>query len=136
MRIADLPEFKNRTKVLSCGPDETVYDAVVSMTHRRCGAIVVVDKKETLLGIFTERDLLARVVGQGRDVESTMVGDVMSTNIETATTQDSAVLCMGRMSHGRFRHLPVVDEDGHLIGMLSQGDFVAFTMRVLKGEKS
>ncbi len=131
MKIADLPEFKNRTKVLSCAPSDTVYDAVVAMTYKKCGAIAVTEN-DKLIGIFTERDLLARVVGQGRDVESTQVSEVMSQNIETATPQDSVVLCMGRMSHGRFRHLPVVDSEGQLSGMLSQGDFVAYTIRVMK----
>ncbi len=131
MKIADIPEFKNRTKVLTCAPSDTIYDAVVSMTYRQCGAIAVTEK-DKLVGIFTERDLLARVVGQGRDVESTPISEVMSQNIETATEHDSAILCMGRMDHGRFRHIPVVDHDGNLIGMLSQRDFVAYTVRTLK----
>ena len=64
MQIADMPEFQNRTKVLTCGPDETAYEAVVAMTYRHCGAVAVTEK-DKLIGIFTERDLLARVVGQG-----------------------------------------------------------------------
>ncbi len=129
MRIADLHEFKNRTKVLSCHPDETVYNAVVSMTHRRCGAIVVVDNDGKLLGIFTERDLLSRVVANGRDIETTQISDVMSTNLETVTPKDSVALTMGRMSHGRFRHVPVVDDAGVMLGILSQTDFVSYTVR-------
>jgi len=131
MQIADMPEFKNRTQVLTCSPDDSVYDAVVAMTYRRCGAIAIIDNKDKLAGIFTERDLLARVVGQGRDVESTKIEDVMSKNIETATINDSVTLCMGRMDHGRFRHIPVVDSENKLIGMLSQRDFIAHTMREL-----
>ena len=135
MKIADMPEFQNRTKVLDCSSETTVYDAVVLMTQRRCGAIAVT-KKDKLEGIFTERDLLTRVVGQGRDVESTVIADVMTSNVETALTTDSAELCMGRMDHGRFRHMPVVDNDGNLAGMLSQRDFLAFAMReVLTAQK-
>ncbi len=131
MRIADMPEFKNRINLLTCEPNETVYDAVVSMTRKRCGAIAIADKGE-FVGIFTERDLLARVVAQGRDVETTKISEVMSKNIETATPKDSALLCMGRMDHGRFRHMPVVDDQGELIGMLSQRDFITFTVRGMK----
>ena len=131
MHIADMPEFKNRKKVLACSPEDTVYDAVVSMTYNHFGAIAVTDK-DKLVGIFTERDLLARVVGQGRDVEKTKISDVMSKAIETATEKDSVLLCMGRMDHGRFRHMPVVDNENRLIGMLSQRDFIAFTVRQLK----
>lgn len=130
MRIADMPEFKNRKQVLTCNPTDTVYDAVVSMTYKHFGAIAVTDK-DKLIGIFTERDLLVRVVGQGRDVETTKITDVMSTGIETASAHDSVILCMGRMNHGRFRHMPVIDDNNQLIGMLSQRDFIAFTMREL-----
>lgn len=131
MHIADMPEFKNRKQVLTCKPDDTVYDVVVMMAFKHFGAVAVTDD-DKLVGIFTERDLLVRVVGQGRDVESTKISDVMSKGIETATAHDSALLCMGRMNHGRFRHMPVTDNNGKLTGMLSQRDFIAFTMRELK----
>ena len=116
IKIADLPQFNNRTQVLTCAPADTVYDAVVSMAFKNCGAIAVTEG-DKLVGIFTERDLLARVVGQGRDVEVTNIAEVMS---------------MGRMSHGRFRHLPVIDDNGMLLGMLSQGDLVAYALRAMK----
>lgn len=134
MRISEMPEFQNRTQVLTCSPDSTVYDAVVSMTYRRCGAIAITEK-EKLIGIFTERDLLARVVGQGRDVEDTLLSSVMSVNIETARPEDSVALSMGRMEHGGFRHMPVIDNDRNLIGMLSQRDFMSFAMRRFKDKK-
>ncbi len=132
MRICDLPEFINRTKLLTCTPDETVYGAVVAMANKRCGAIVITDDGKPdgkLLGIFTERDLLGRVVAHGEDIETASVAIYMTKTIETASPKDSAVLSMGRMSHGRFRHLPVVDEQNNLLGMVSQGDFMAFALR-------
>ena len=132
MRICDLPEFINRTQLLTCGPEETVYEAVVAMANKHCGAIVITDNGQPggkLLGIFSERDLLGRVVAHGEDIESAKVKDYMTSLIETATPQDSVVLSMGRMSHGRFRHLPVVDEQNNILGMMSQGDFMAFALR-------
>ena len=51
MRIADMPEFQNRTQVLTCGPDDTVYDAVVSMTYKHCGAVAITIK-DKLVGVF------------------------------------------------------------------------------------
>lgn len=131
MNISEMSEFQNRTQVLTCGPNDTVYDAVVSMTYRRCGAIAVTEK-EKLVGMFTERDLLARVVGQGRDVESTIIFEVMSSKIETAQPEDSISQCIGRMDHGGFRHMPVIDNEQNLIGMLSQRDFIAYSMRCLE----
>ncbi len=133
MKIADMPEFLNRQHVLTCSPDDGVYDAVVSMAHKGFGAVAVTEPGMLkLLGIFTERDLLTRVAGQGRDIENTKIKDVMSKNVETARMNDSIVLCMGRMDHGNFRHMPVVDESNNLIGMLSQRDFISYTMRDLK----
>ena len=132
MRICDLPEFINRTKLLTCAPDETVYGAVVSMANKHCGAIVVTENgkpESKMLGIFTERDLLSRVFAHGEDIETVKVSQFMTKNIETAGPTDSAILSMGRMSHGRFRHLPVLDEQGNLLGMFSQGDFMAFALR-------
>ena len=131
MQVADMPEFQNRKNVLTCGQDETIYDAVVSMTNKKCGAIAITEK-DKLIGIFTERDLLSRVVAQGYDVETTKISEVMSKDVETARATDSALLCMGRMDHGRYRHMPVVDDQNNLVGMLSQRDFIAFTMRGLK----
>ena len=127
MQISDMPQFENRTQVLTCDPDQTVYEAVVSMSYRGCGAIVVT-KADKLMGIFTERDLLGRVVAHGRDIESTKISDVMSSNIETAKPHDSVFLCMGRMNHGGYRHMPVTDKDDKLIGILSQRDFISYTM--------
>ncbi len=127
MQVSDMPQFENRTQVLTCDPDQTVYEAVVSMSYRGCGAIVVT-KDDKLVGIFTERDLLGRVVAHGRDIESTKVSDVMSSNIETAKPHDSVSLCMGRMNHGGYRHMPVTDKDDNLIGILSQRDFISYTM--------
>ena len=128
MKIADMPEFQNRSSVLTCEPGDSVLEAVVSMAHKSFGALAITKNNE-IIGMFTERDLLTRVVGQGRDVETTKIADVMSTNIETATVHDSVELCMGRMDHGRFRHMPIVDEKGKLIGMLSQRDFLAHAVR-------
>lgn len=132
MKIAEMLEFQNRGQVLSCAPNDFVYNAVVSMAQKNFGALAVTED-DKLVGIFTERDLLTRVVGQGRDVESTKISDVMSKNIETASIHDSVTLCMGRMDHGRFRHIPVVDDKGALIGMLSQRDFLGHTVREMKG---
>lgn len=132
MRICDMPQFINRTKLLTCGAEDTVYEVVVLMANKRCGAIVVTDDgtpEGKLAGIFSERDLLARVVAHGKDIESVKVKDFMTSSIETASPKDSVVLSMGRMSHGRFRHMPILDDEGKLLGMISQGDFMAYALR-------
>ena len=85
-------------------------------------------EKGKLAGIFTERDLLRRVVADGLDIKKSKLRDVMTSDLKTAKADDTVADSLRRMSQGRFRHLPVTDENGAVCGMLSQGDFVAFTL--------
>jgi signal-transduction protein with cAMP-binding, CBS, and nucleotidyltransferase domain len=126
MQITDIPEFKDRGHVLALPSGKTVFDAVKEMKNLNYGAVVVT-KNNKIAGIFTERDLLIRVVGEGKDPKKTKVEDVMTTGVKTAKVTDDITDSMRRMSSGRFRHLPIVDDGGKLTGMLSQGDFVAIT---------
>lgn len=127
MRILDMPEFKDKTQVLTFSKDTTIADAVDAMSKKNYGAVLITEDKK-LLGVFTERDLLRRVAASRIDIEKTSIGDVMSTNVKTAKTDEKVADCLRRMSQGRFRHLPIIDDKDELQGMLSQGDFVAFTM--------
>lgn len=101
----------------------TVVDAVRIMTARNIGAVPVVDD-ERLVGIFTERDVMARVVAVGLDPKTTPVGDVMSPELVTADVRDSCDTCMRRMQQARVRHLIVLNE-GRLAGILSLRDLLA-----------
>jgi CBS domain-containing protein len=101
----------------------TVVDAVRVMTERNIGAVPVVDD-ERLVGIFTERDVMARVVAIGLDPKTTPVGDVMSPELVTADVRDSCDTCMRRMQQARVRHLIVLNE-GRLAGILSLRDLLA-----------
>lgn len=127
MRILDMPEFKDKSKVLTFEKNTPICEAIDAMAQKNYGAVLVTEN-EKLTGIFTERDLL-RKVGAGRlDLEKTKLADVMTTELKVARTDDQVADCLRRMSQGRFRHMPVVDDKGDLKGMLSQGDFVAYTM--------
>jgi CBS domain-containing protein len=101
----------------------TVVDAVRIMTSRNIGAVPVVDD-ERLVGIFTERDVMARVVAVGLDPKSTPVGDVMSPDLVTADVRDSCDTCLRRLQQARVRHLIVLNE-GRLAGILSLRDLLA-----------
>jgi CBS domain-containing protein len=127
MRIVNLPQFKDRRAVLSTGADATVQQAVQSMVASDVGAIVVLDG-ERLAGIFTERDLLNKVVDKGLDPKTTPLSRVMTRDVVTARQDDDVDDSLERMARGRFRHLPVVDGGGRVIGMLSQRDFVAISL--------
>ncbi len=128
MRIIDMPEFKDKKDVLSFETTTLLKDAIDEMAEKNYGACLVTSKGK-LAGIFTERDVLRKVVGgKGVDLKKTLLKDVMSSDLKTASENDKVADCLRRMSQGRFRHMPVIDEKGAILGMLSQGDFVAFTM--------
>ena len=128
--ISDMPEFIDKSQVLTFDETDTIEAAVKEMAKRNYGAVLVT-KKGKLAGVFTERDLLRRVAAEGLDMKKKKLKDVMSQNVRTAKMSDQIADCLRRMSQGRFRHLPVVDEKGNLKGLLSQGDFVAYTMTEL-----
>jgi CBS domain-containing protein len=99
-------------------PNVSVTDAVTVMARHRVGAVVVVEKSK-LVGIFTERDLMLRVVQERRDPSSLQVRDVMTSDVMTmteASTHDDASKLM-LLEH--LRHLPILDDDGKVLGLLS-----------------
>src|SRR5260221_7820210 len=127
MRISDIAEFKDKKNVFSLKETNSVFDAVQGMTERVVGSCVILDENEAVIGIFTERDLLTKIAYEGRDLKTTKLKEVMTAPPRTGYVEDSVLDSLRRMSQGRFRHLPIVDENNHLLGLLSQGDFVALT---------
>lgn len=111
---------------LWCTTDDTVYDAVKSMTQHNVGALVVVKpgEQKSIAGIITERDYLRKIIVQGRSSKSTKVGDIMTEENKLITvTPDTKVLrAMQLMTDNRIRHIPVIDKE--MIGMVSIGDVV------------
>ena len=101
----------------------TVLDAAQTMNQRRIGAVVVTDG-DRVIGIFTERDILNRVVAAGKDPKTTPVGEVMTSPMACCRRDTSLAECKTVMSQKRIRHLPVVEE-GKLYGMISAGDILA-----------
>jgi CBS domain-containing protein len=101
-------------------PEATVLSAVEKMNQERIGAVLVCISGE-MVGIFTERDVLCRVVGEGRDPAATKVVDVMTSEVVAVRSTTSIEAAMAVISERRFRHLPVVD-DGELKGLVSSGD--------------
>ena len=95
------------------------------MTEHRIGAVLVLDG-ERIVGMFSERDILQRVVAEGRDPTQTRVSDVMTVEVACCTLDTTLEEARGAMKNRRIRHLPVVDGDDHLLGLISIGDLNAF----------
>ena len=114
---------KKGTEVATITPDAMVLDAANLMNQRRIGALCVVEG-QALIGVFTERDILNRVISAQLDPAITRVADVMTPSVITCGPKGKTADCAAVMSHKRIRHLPVV-EGGKPVGMVSTGDLMA-----------
>ena len=122
-RVGELLERKG-PHVWTTGPGATVLRAALMMNEHRIGSLVVVDSGR-VVGILTERDVLQRVVAGRRDPETTRVSEVMTTEVICCSPETTVDEVRGAMRDRRIRHLPVVGEDGRLLGLISIGDINA-----------
>ncbi len=117
MRVSDV---MRKGDLLTATPDTKVLDAVKSMHERGVGSVLVVSGEGRLEGIFTERDLV-KLVATGGNLED-RIGDYMTRNPVTAKPEDPLPLVASKMIEGGFRHIPVVDNAGKPIGIVSIRD--------------
>jgi len=111
-----------RLQLISAPPEATVFEVAVTMTEGCVGAIPILDG-ETIVGIFSERDLMQRVVVTGRDPKTTRVSEVMTRNVVTTTLDESVDASLEKMKRTGCRHLPVVDA-GRVLGVISMRDLL------------
>jgi CBS domain-containing protein len=107
----------NPTPPLRVAPQQTVAAAIDLMRRERVGCVLVCEG-ERLVGIFTERDLMRRVLAEGKPLTLT-VSDCMTPDPVTVHPKDPISIAVGRMEEGGYRHLPVVDSSGRPVGVLS-----------------
>lgn len=107
---------------LTLRPDASVQEACCAMRDRRVGAVLVTDAAGRLLGIFTGRDSVARVLAEGRAAATTPLDAVMTRAPDAIAPDTTAVEALRLMQDGGYRHLPVV-AGGRVVGIVSRGDF-------------
>jgi CBS domain-containing protein len=117
--IAELIEGK---PLIHVGPDQSVRSVARMMSDRNIGAVAVLDG-ETLVGVFSERDIMTRVVAAGLNPESTPIATVMTRDLVVGNPKDNIDVALQKMHAVNCRHLPVV-ENGNLIGMISIRDLL------------
>jgi CBS domain-containing protein len=117
---------------LSVPPDISVAAAVEVLNQNQVGSVLVLDGGR-LVGIFTERDILRRVVGERRDPATTRVSEVMTRDLVVMRPSASVVDAMKVVSEKRIRHIPVV-EAGNVVGVVSQGDLNHWLVRNREGQ--
>jgi CBS domain-containing protein len=120
-----------QTAVDVATPTENVFQAAERMHQRTVGALVVVDNTNSPIGIVTDRDLTIRVIAAGRDPYSTTVGDAMTVS-PTTICPGAVVQALELMNDGQFRRLPIVNELGHLIGLVTLDDILMRSVRDLQ----
>lgn len=114
-------------KLLSVAPDEMIASCVTKMNAAKVGAVLVMDK-DVLAGIFTERDVLTKVIGTGVDSKKTPVSEVMTKNPITVSPDMTVSQAMYLVTEKRFRHLPVV-VDKKVVGLVSSGDLTRWVVQ-------
>ncbi len=112
--------------VYAIRPDKTVFEAIQMLVEHNVGALTVVDENDNFLGIFSERDYARRVILKGRSSKETQIREIMTENPITVTEETSIEACMVKMTEKHIRHLPVVNAQQRLIGVVSIGDVVKY----------
>ncbi|KPK01171.1 MAG: hypothetical protein AMS20_14120 [Gemmatimonas sp. SG8_28] len=109
--------------VVTIAADDSVFTAAKLMNARKIGGVIVLEDQE-VIGIFTERDVLRRVVAERRDPAKTLIRDVMTAPVTTCRPGATLEECQALLTDKRIRHLPVLDDDG-LRGIITSGDLLA-----------
>jgi CBS domain-containing protein len=117
MKVADVMT----ARLVLVPPDATVQEAATMMAEHDIGAVLV-GSQDDLVGVLTDRDVILRVVVDGRDPKAVRVAEVMSTNIFSCRAEDSLDEAFREMSERQVRRLPVLDEGGHAVGIIVMSD--------------
>jgi len=123
-KVADILASKSGP-VVTIGENESVLNATRIMNEHKIGALVVTDGEGHVVGMFTERDVLRRIVAEQKDPASTIVAVAMTSDVIVCEADMPLEDCRQLMRNRRIRHLPVVDSKGKLQGMVSIGDLNA-----------
>ncbi len=122
MRVIGVLKGKG-SEVATIGPDQTLLSAAAELGRRRIGALVVTGADGSVVGIISERDIVASIAKGGAASLDRPVSEVMTVDVITCSSNDTMEQLMSAMTDQRIRHLPVVD-DGALVGIVSIGDVV------------
>jgi CBS domain-containing protein len=121
--MKSIRELIEGRKLYTVKEDTSILEVARLMVRRKIGALPVIDKKGKIIGIFTERDLLKRVVAAELSIKDTLVSQVMTKKLITASSDETPMYCLRKMKEKNFRHILVV-EDKEIIGIVSQRDLI------------
>lgn len=134
MTVAAILKQKGSDSVTTVASGATLLDCVTALATNRIGALIVSDDGQSIAGIISERDIVSALARSGREVLDQPVSTVMTRDVQSCTMDERATQLLRRMTTGRFRHLPVV-ENGRLCALVSIGDVVKFRVAEIEMEK-
>ena len=124
--IGDILKGKQGPSIVTVPPNATVFDAVALMDEKRTGSVLVRDAGKPVAGIFTERDLMRRVVRLGRDPKATPVRDVMTPDVRNVPMTESTLEVLRIMVEYGYRHMLVMESETQPWGVVSIRDLMAW----------
>jgi CBS domain-containing protein len=133
MIIESILQSKGR-EVRTVEPDAAVAETLHLMRRERIGALVVPDDRTSIAGIISERGIMDALADRGVAVLGERVASVMTKDVFTCSRQDRVSAVMALMTNRRIRHVPVVEHDGRLGGIVSIGDVVKHRLDEIRGE--
>ena len=135
MIVSHILQSHTERRILTVKQNDSVGDAAKILSENRIGAVIVSGDGSSVDGILSERDIVRELGVRGGVCLTDKVADLMTANVQTCAKGDTIVSVMQRMTEGRFRHLPVI-EDGALIGVVSIGDIVKARMEEMSHENT
>jgi CBS domain-containing protein len=135
MFVSKILQGKQTQGVLTIDPGASVSDAAAELAARKIGALVVSKDGTEATGILSERDIVRELGKRGMGVLSERVSQLMTSQLECCGPEERSDAIMTRMTEGRFRHMPVIDSEGRLIGLISLGDVVKARLMEVSMEK-
>ncbi|MEP3345935.1 MAG: CBS domain-containing protein [Litoreibacter sp.] len=134
MLVSHILKLKADDGVVTIGPEASVADAANVLSSRKIGSIVVSSDDKSALGILSERDIVREIGKRGAGCLTETVESMMTKKLVTCTSGERADTVLTKMTEGRFRHMPVV-ENGTMVGLVTLGDVVKARLRELAMEK-
>ncbi|NCQ24718.1 MAG: histidine kinase [Rhodobacteraceae bacterium CG17_big_fil_post_rev_8_21_14_2_50_63_15] len=135
MLVQQILKSKGDSAVITVTPQTLVSEAAQILAERRIGGVIVSKTGETADGIVSERDIVRSLAVRGVNCMTERVSELMTRNPVCCSRQDTSDAVLARMTEGRFRHMPVI-EDGKLVGIVTIGDVVKARLEELSMEKT